>query len=290
MFVPGSDSKKIQKIERLPLDVIIYDLEDAVAFTEKELARIQIKEVLEHNPDHFNVVRVNGVNTPFFEDDVRGLVSNMLKGIMLPKSETKEQILQLDELLQQLEEEHHLVQPIKIIPLIESARGICEAADIAKASSRIKCLAFGSIDYALDIDAVLTKEGFELLYARSHLVNVSRAAGIEQPIDSVYLNIKDPDGLQKETRFVKNLGFQGKLAIHPNQIEVINEVFLPSQEEIDNAQVIVSAYEQAVQNGSGAIQVNGKMVDGPVVERAKRILQKANLVSCPTLNLGSVKA
>jgi citrate lyase subunit beta/citryl-CoA lyase len=279
MFVPGSDSNKIEKIQHLPVDVIIYDLEDAVAITKKESARTNVREALVNDQTHYNVVRVNGVNTPFFEDDVKEAVSNGLNAIMLPKSETKEQIQLLEHILRREEEEYGIVEPIGIVPLIESARGVCGAAEIAAASSRVKCLAFGSIDYALDIEAELTEEGFELLYARSHLVNVSRAVGIEQPIDAVYPNIKDLDGLQKETKFVKNLGFQGKLVIHPKQLDVINKVFMPSREEIESAKLIITAYEQSVQNGLGAIQVNGKMVDVPVLEHAKKVLQKANLAA-----------
>jgi citrate lyase subunit beta / citryl-CoA lyase len=279
MFVPGSDSQKIEKVQHLPVDVVIYDLEDAVALTKKESARINVREALQNNLPKYNVVRVNGVNTPYFKDDLEEIVSHGLKAIMLPKSETKEQILLLERILHQAEEEYEIMQPIEIVPLIESANGVCGAAEIAAASSRVKCLAFGSIDYALDIEAELTEEGFELLYARSHLVNVSRAAGIEQPIDAVYPDIHNLDGLQKETKFVKKLGFQGKLVIHPKQVDVINEVFMPSKEEIESAQLIMSTYKQSIQAGLGAIQVNGKMVDAPVIERAKKTLQKANLAA-----------
>jgi citrate lyase subunit beta / citryl-CoA lyase len=279
MFVPGSDVKKIEKSRHLPVDAIIYDLEDAVAVAQKESARIIIREALQNDKNPYNVVRVNAVNTPYFEGDLEGIVSNGLKAIMLPKSETNEQILLLENMLRQAEKDYGIMEPIKIVPLIESALGVCGAAELAAASSRVKCFAFGSIDYALDIDAELTKEGFELLYARSHLVNVSRAAGIEQPIDAVYPDIHDQEGLQKETKFVKNLGFQGKLVIHPKQVDVINEVFIPSKKEIERAQLIISAYEKSIQDGLGAIQVDGQMVDVPVLERAKKILQKANFAA-----------
>lgn len=274
MFVPGSDKKKIDKISQLPCDVVIFDLEDAIASCEKESARKKVSEALQKYETIYKVVRINSINSPYFEDDVKEIISNGVQGIMLPKSESKEQILLLDEKIRRLEEEKGINYAVAIIPLIESALGVCRSEQIASSCTRVKCLAFGSVDYVLDIDAELTKEGIELLYARSHLVNVSRAVGIQQPIDAVYVDINDLQGLKKETQFVKQLGFQGKLVIHPKQIDVVNEVFLPSKIEIENAQIIVSAYNESIRNGKGAVQVNGKMVDYPVVERAKRILEK----------------
>ncbi|MCQ6268376.1 CoA ester lyase [Fictibacillus sp. WQ 8-8] len=280
MFVPGSDSRKIEKTRQLEADVIIFDLEDAVAVSEKEVARTKVKQALQQYPRPYNVVRVNAANTPYFIEDVKEMVKYGAKAIMLPKSETSEQILLLKEILSNAEKEQGLDYTIDIIPLIESARGVHQVDQIAASSTRIKCLAFGSVDYALDIDGELTKEGFELLYARSRIVNVSRAIGIEQPIDAVFTDIKDREGLKKETQFVKRLGFQGKLVVHPNQIDVVNQAFVPSKEDIENAQLIISAYMESSQEGSGAVEVNGKMVDYPIVERAKRILEKAQAVSC----------
>ncbi|MEW9673746.1 CoA ester lyase [Ammoniphilus sp. 3BR4] len=282
MFVPGSDSKKIGKVQQLPADVIIFDLEDAVALAEKESARKKVKEALGIETNKNYVVRVNSTDTPYFVDDVKEIVGEGLMGIMLPKSESREQILLLDDLLGKLEKEQGLKREIEVIPLIESALGVCRADEIASASARVKCLAFGSVDYTLDIDAELTKEGFELLYARSRLVNVSRAAGIQSPIDAVYTDIHDLEGLRKETTFIKQMGFQGKLVVYPKQIGVVNEVFMPSREDIENAQMIVSAFEKSVKEGLGAVQVNGKMIDLPVVERAKRIVEKAEWLAGTT--------
>lgn len=278
MFVPGADSKKIEKVQQLPVDVIIYDLEDAVANSKKESARIGVREALQNNQTHYNVVRVNSVDTPYFEDDVKEIISNGLHGIMLPKSETKEQLLFLEDIVRREEERRNLKHTIEIIPLIESALGVHNAEQIASASRRVKCLAFGSVDYVLDIGAELTKEGDELLYARSHLVNVSRVAGIQQPIDAVYIDFNDLEGLKKETKLVKSLGFQGKLIIHPKQIVTVNNLFSPSIEEVEHSKNIVEAYEESIKNGLGAVQVNGKMVDYPVVERAKKLLEKNELI------------
>jgi citrate lyase subunit beta / citryl-CoA lyase len=279
MFIPGSDNKKLEKARDLKADVIIYDLEDAVAINEKKMARKLVKNALETNIKKVNYVRVNTVNSSFFYDDVNEIIYKGLAGIVLPKVESREQIQILDSLISELEMKRNMTLGlIEIVPIIESALGLYHSFEIASTSKRVKRIAFGSIDFSLDINAQLTKEGIELLYARSKLVTISRAAGIEAPIDTVFVDIKDQEGLLKETIFVKQLGFQGKLVIHPAQIDVVNEVFKPTIEEIEEAKLIVSGFEEAVSNGSGVVQIRGKMVDFPVVERAKKILQAAETI------------
>ncbi|UOF88956.1 CoA ester lyase [Fodinisporobacter ferrooxydans] len=233
MFVPGSDIKKIEKSKQLSADVVIYDLEDAVSLTEKDSARKLVKQVVQAEVDRIHFVKINSISSPLFLDDLDAIAEKGLSGIVLPKSENKEQIVLLDDLLNQFEMKRSIHQKIEIMPLIESASGLYNAYEIAQSSSRIKRLAFGAVDFSLDIHAELTKEGTELLYARSQLVVASRAAGVEPPIDAVYLDFKDYEGLKRETSFVKQLGFQGKLVIHPNQIETVNAVFLPTAAEIE---------------------------------------------------------
>ncbi|WCK56351.1 CoA ester lyase [Aneurinibacillus sp. Ricciae_BoGa-3] len=279
LFVPGSDSKKIEKARESLADVVIFDLEDAVSVNEKSSARNKVKEAVNTRDGKLKYVRVNSFFTPFLIEDINSIVGEGLAGIILPKSENKEQLLLIDYLMNQLERNKNLKQKIEIMPLIESACGIYNAYEIARSCDRIQRLAFGSVDFALDINAELTEDGNELLYARSQLVIASRAAGIEPPIDAVYLNIKDTGGLWKETRFVKQLGFQGKLVIHPNQIQTVNEVFVPSLQEIEESQIIVEAYGKALSEGIGVVQVKGKMVDVPVIERAKKIIEKSEFLS-----------
>lgn len=276
MFVPGNVERRLAKVKDLPADVIIYDLEDSVPLDEKEKARIMVRGALKNNTKTVNFVRVNAVSTDYFLDDINEIIEKKLTGIVLPKSERKEEILFVDYLLSQFEKKMDIEKnSIVIVPLIESALGLLNTFEIASSCKRVKQLAFGSADFALDIHAELTKEGSEILYARSHLVASSRAAGIDPPIDAVYLHIKDKEGLLRDTKQAKQLGFQGKLAVHPDQIEVINGVFTPGPEEIEEAKAIVDAFHRSLLSGQAAIQLNGKIVDYPVVERAKRIVDQA---------------
>jgi citrate lyase subunit beta/citryl-CoA lyase len=276
MFVPGNQEKKLMKIEQTEADVVICDLEDAVPIQEKELARMMVKRVLEKKGIKKIFVRINDISTPYFMDDIQEIASYNVDGIILPKTGKKEHIHLVDHLLGTIEAKHGRKRgSTLVVPLIESAAGLHYAFDIARASYRIHCLAFGSVDYTLDIHTGGTKEGNEILFARSWLVNVSRAAGIESPIDGVYVDIQDKEGLKKETEFVKQLGFQGKMTLHPNQNGVVNAVFAPTEKEIEEAQRIVRAFEEAVQQGNGAIQVDGKMVDYPVAIRARKTIEQA---------------
>ena len=245
MFVPGANRRQMEKALLLPADALIFDLEDAVAGGEKENARKQVKGVLQRNvapgsPARY--VRINGADTPYFEDDVREVAEAGLDGIVLPKVEGPEQVHLLEKRLEQVSHPKPGERVVEIVPIIESACGLYRACEIAGASRRIRRLLFGAIDFALDIGAELTKDGLELLYARSQLVVVSRAAGIEAPIDSVFPDLQDETGLVREARMARQLGFQGKLLIHPKQIEPVNRVFAPSGGELAEAREIVAAY------------------------------------------------
>jgi citrate lyase subunit beta/citryl-CoA lyase len=275
MFVPGNHERRLEKVKELPADVIIYDLEDSVPLQEKDKARSMVLQAMRIHRGKTQYVRINDSSTPYFFDDLNELVSPEIAGIVLPKA-GKEQILLVDHLLSRLEEKKKMDEgAMEIVPLIESAQGLYHAYDIATASSRVKRLAFGSVDFTLDIGARLSREGTEILFARSQLVVISRAAGIEPPIDTVYIHLKDPEGFARDVRLAKQLGFQGKLVIHPGQIPVVNEVFAPTPEEVKEARSITKAFNEASTSGRAAIQVDGKMVDAPVVMRAKKILDQA---------------
>jgi citrate lyase subunit beta/citryl-CoA lyase len=276
MFIPGNQPRRLAKAGELAADVLIYDLEDAVPLAEKEQARQLVRQALRENKSRVQYVRVNDPSTPFFPGDINGAVSPETAGIVLPKAAGKEQILAACGQLALVEAQHNLPTGVtEIVPLIESAAGLYRAYEIATASSRVKRLAFGSVDFTLDIGAQLTTEGKEILYARSQLVVISRAAEIEPPIDAVFVQVKDGEGLKRDALLARQLGFQGKLAIHPDQLPVIHQAFSPTAEEIAEAQAIAAAFDEAVASGSAAIQVNGKLVDYPVAVRAKRVLEQA---------------
>lgn len=273
MFVPGNHPRRLEKAKELQADVIIYDLEDAVPHQEKEKAREMAKAALWNNREKVQFVRVNDPSTDYFLDDLSAVAGRDLAGILLPKAASKEQILLADGLLTQWEKKLGLQNgALEIVPIIESALGLVHAYEIATVKGRVKRLAFGSVDYTLDIGAQLTKEGTELLFARSQLVVVSRAAGIEAPIDAVYIHLNDPAGLAQDAKLAKQLGFYGKLVIHPDQIQMVNDLFSPTEEELEEAKRITTAFDQALASGVAAIQVGGRMIDYPVAERAKRIL------------------
>ncbi|WP_101842622.1 CoA ester lyase [Halobacillus sp. Marseille-P3879] len=274
LFVPASSGKMVEKAIRSEADSVIIDLEDAVALTEKKRAREVIKssvDNLEYNKQIF--VRINNLNTPFWEEDVVCAIRIKADGIMLPKAECAQDIERLCEKIQQ-EIESDTNPGFRIIPLIETAKGIQQAYEIASSSNFIDRLAFGSIDYSLDIDCQLSPEGFELLFARSQIVNASRAAGIHSPIDAVYPDLNDDDGLIKEASFARQLGFKGKMIIHPKQIESVHKLFSPSKAEMIYCQEVVEKFEEAEKQGIASIRYKNKLIDYPVYLKAKQVLDK----------------
>ncbi len=277
MFVPGNRSRMLDKSLGFRADAFIFDLEDAVPAKEKERAREGVKQRLAAGaggPPQF--VRVNGWSTAWGKADIEALAVSGLAGFMIPKAGGREEIEALDRMLSRLETERGLAHgTIGLVPLIETALGLHRAFEIAAAGARVLNLAFGSLDFALDIGARTSVSEMELLYARSQLVVASRAAGIASPVDTVYPNIRDMEGLRRQSGMARELGFQGKLCIHPDQIEIVELAFSPSEGEIQEARDILQAYEQALSEGKGAVEVNGKMVDPPVVERALRTVQFA---------------
>lgn len=279
LFVPGINEKLISKAEELSADIIIYDLEDAVSLEQKAEARELIANALKNTAKSV-VVRINSIDTPFFINDVLAIIAdktNSLKGIMLPKANNEADVIMLDRLLGAA----NIDQSVEIIPLLETAQGVQNASEIALSSSRVKRLAFGSVDFSLDINAKLTKEGTEILFARSKIVLASRAANIEQPIDTVFIDFKDHDGMLNETKMVKDLGFGSKFAIHPSQINAINQTFLPTNEEIIEANEIMDIVNR---NGTAVFQLHGKMVDEPIIKKAKQIQAQANLLKLSEQN------
>lgn len=276
LFVPGTDRRKIDKAFNLGADAVILDLEDAVAPGEKDRARQVVGEVIETPGLPPCFVRVNGVDTEYVLRDLRAVVTGGLAGIMLAKAESSEDVRKAHWLMGLLEKERGL-EPgsLELVPFIESAGGIEKAGEIAAACPRVKRLAFGGNDYTADTWTTYSMDGTELFYARARLVNASRAAGIEPPLDTVCPFIKDVDALREDARRARKMGFQGKMVIHPAQVQPVLEVFSPTPEEVEAAEKVVAAFREAEAAGSGVIQLDGKMVEAPVVARARQILSTA---------------
>lgn len=273
-FIPGSKDKFLAKSADLDADVIIFDLEDSVVPDEKDEAREKIKPWLSNKDiSAQKYIRVNEVHSTFFIDDIKTLTDENLDGFVLPKTSDTDDIKILDYLITTFEKKNNLkLNQIKIIPLIETSKGILNAAAIASSSSRIEAMAFGAEDYMLDL-SIPSDSNRSLLHARSTLVAASSAAGINPPIDSVFTDFKDEEGLKKASAQSRGFGFQGRLVIHPKQIDTVNTVYAPTASEIEEAEKIVDAFKSSIDDGNGAIEVDGKMIDPPVYERAKKLLE-----------------
>lgn len=279
LFAPGTDRKKIDKAYTLHADAVILDLEDAVAAGEKDSARRLVSEVIGAPVLPPTFVRVNGVTTSHILADLQAVVRPGIAGIMLAKAETAEEVRRVDWLTGLLEEERNMPRgALELVPFIESVRGIENAHEVAAACPRVKRLAFGGNDYTADTWTTYSEEGTELFYARAKLIAASRIAGIEPPLDTVCPFIKNLTALREDALRAKKMGFQGKMVIHPAQIGPVLEIFSPTREEIAAAQKIIAAFEEAQAKGTGVIQLDGKMVEYPIVNRARQILAAAGKI------------
>lgn len=268
LFVPGNRLDRIEKALKSSADVVIIDLEDAVAIEEKDRTRNKVQgfliDVPIHNPTNL-YIRINDRKSKHYKKDIEMIKRFPTIGIMLPKVNCTSDLADL-EMLSLAE------QPI--IPLIETAKGVLRAFEIASFGKRITRLAFGAIDYCLDLGISVTDQGLELIYPRSALVLASRAADILPPIDTVYLDIANKDGLEKDIQRAKNLGLFSKLCIHPSQLDYVNELFGTSVEEVEWAEKVVDAFEEALANGHSVIQLEKEMIDLPVYKKACQILNR----------------
>lgn len=277
MFTPANHPRKVEKALTLPVDAIIIDLEDACAESEKEKARMEIPTYLNMVRSTKVYVRVNAISTRFFFNDMRTVVNNGLDGIILPMTEDPNDLTIADWLISSLEKETGLSEgSIDLIPIIETAKGVSNLKSILQNKKRVKRIAFGAADYANDTGTLWKSSGEELHYVRSSIVIESRAAKIEPPIDTVFADLENQEGLRQEAFVAKNIGFQGKFMIHPKQIDTIKAVFRPSDEEILRAIEIVEAFELAEKQGSSSIRVGNQFVDYPIVYKAKKTLEIAN--------------
>jgi len=280
LYLPGNNPNMLTRGYLFGSDGVVLDLEDAVAMVEKDTARILVSKYLKQGEfgSCYVSVRINGVDTEYWKDDLAAIVPNKrLDGIRVPKVEDAGTVKIIDEELSRLEEKNGLpVGRLTLHCLLETAHGIWNAYEIAKASPRIEAIIPGGEDLRADLKTNRSDDSTELEWARRMLVFAARAAGVE-PLDTVFPRITDDEGLRKETEFIKQLGFSGKSIIHPNQIKIIHDIFTPTEAEIAKAQKIIAAAKEAAERGQGAVTVDGKMVDIPVVKRAEYTLVRAGL-------------
>ena len=275
MFVPGNNPGMMADAHIYGPDSIMLDLEDSVTMAEKDTARLLVHNALKSIDygDTEMVVRINPLNTPYGKKDIEAVVKAGVDVIRMPKTETAEEVIEVEREIERVEKEIGCLGRTKIMAAIESTLGIVNAYAIATASPRMMGIALGAEDYSANLKTQRTPGGDELRLARETIV-AARAAGIDA-LDTVYSNLNDMETFRKEVEFIKTLGFDGKSIINPRQIEVVNDVFAPKEKEIEKSRTILAAIKEAERKGSGVIAVNGKMVDRPVVLRAQRTIDLA---------------
>jgi len=281
LFVPGNRSDMLEKASTADTDILVPDMEDSVPDNEKSNARTLISEKLEtlSGKNQSIVPRVNALDTGLTFDDIHAVVNSKTYGISVGKIESSWDIKEVSKILSQIESEKSVeLGSTKIIAWIESASAIVNVNSIASASDRMLGIAFGGEDFTNDMGIQRSETGIEILYPRSVVAVAAKAAGITA-IDTPYVNFRDNDGLEQEIKSVLPLGFKAKFAIHPGQLQSINNLFSPSEEAIEYAKKVIEVFEEAERNGSGATSLDGKMIDVPVVKRARNLLELANRMS-----------
>lgn len=277
LFIPGSSAAMLSTAFIYKPDSIMFDLEDAVALKEKDSARLLVFHALQHPMynDIETVVRINPLNTPFGLKDLEAAVRAGVDVIRLPKTDTPEDIYQLEREIVRIEEScGRPVGSTKLMAAIESAVGVINAVAIVKSSDRLMGIALAAFDYVMDMQTE-RGDGTELFYARCAVLHAARGAGIDA-FDVVYADVNDEAGFLKEVDLIRRMGFNGKSLINPRQIEILHNAYAPTQEEVDYAQRVIAAAEEGERNGLGVISLNGKMIDAPIINHARVVIERKN--------------
>ena len=284
LFTPGNVGRRVEKALTLAADVVIVDLEDSVAIAEKAATRKQAAAALERPRRARGYVRVNAPATQFCYGDLAETLHRGVDGVVLPKVESAADLHAIDWLMWNLERERGMPEgSIDLMPQIETAAGLHRIDRVLQARSlrpykgpwRVKRVAFGAADYAHELNLAVSLDEPELAEARARVVLASRAAGLEGPIDSPWFHFKEPAGFARALERSRRGGFQGRLCVHPDQIEPVNAAYAPSDAELAQAERIVRAFTEAEARGEAAVQVDGQMVDYPVAYRAQALLESA---------------
>jgi len=284
LFTPGNVARRVEKALTLAADVVIVDLEDSVAIAEKAATRKQAAAALERPRRARGYMRVNAPATQFCYGDLAETLHRGVDGVVLPKVESAADLHAIDWLMWNLERERGMPEgSIDLMPQIETAAGLHRIDRVLQARSlrpykgpwRVKRVAFGAADYAHELNLAVSLDEPELAEARARVVLASRAAGLEGPIDSPWFHFKEPAGFARALERSRRGGFQGRLCVHPDQIEPVNAAYAPSDAELAQAERIVRAFTEAEARGEAAVQVDGQMVDYPVAYRAQALLESA---------------
>ena len=277
LYMPGDDRHKIQKATTLGVDSICMDLEDGVAANKKAEARSVIAQAMKELDfgDSECCIRINSIGSGLEKRDLAAALAAEPNSIVIPKIETAEQVSWVSERIEIYELTSHLnVGSIRLLIGVETAKGILNLKEIAEADKRLEAIIFGAEDYAASIGATRTKEGTEVLYARSAVITACAANDL-QAIDMVYIDFRDLEGLRVEAERGAGLGFSGKQIIHPNQVVPVQEAFTPSDEAIEYAKRVVKSFKASEKEGKGAYALDGKMIDMPLLKNAQKVLERA---------------
>ncbi|WP_192901549.1 citrate (pro-3S)-lyase subunit beta [Rodentibacter pneumotropicus] len=277
LFVPGSNAAMLSNSFIYKPDSIMFDLEDAVALKEKDTARLLVAHALQHPlyQEMETVVRVNPLDSEFGLLDLNAVVRAGVDVVRMPKTETAQDVIDMDREITEIEKAcGREIGSTKMLAAIESPLGITQANQIATASQRLTGIALGAEDYVRNLKTERSADGIELLFARCSILQAARAAGI-QAFDTVYSNANNEEGFLQEASLIKQLGFDGKSLINPRQIELLHNLFAPTQKDVEQAKRIIEAAEEAERQGSGVVSLNGKMIDAPIIDRARLVLERA---------------
>lgn len=282
LFVPGNNPGIIRDVHIYKPDSVMFDLEDAIAISEKDSARFLVHNMLKNLGDYYKelhietVVRINGLDTEFWQEDLAAIVTGGVEVVRIPKTETVEDVMTVDREIEKIEKAcGREIGSTKIMVAIESALGVMHAFEIAKSpTKRLIGMALSGEDFVTSMKTTRTPEGDELYVARGMIAMAGRACGLEV-LDTVYSDVNNDEGFLKEANLIKRMGFGGKSLIHPRQVELIHNVYTPSEKEIVKAKKIVDATAEALRENKGVFTVDGKMVDKPIIERAQRVLELA---------------
>lgn len=274
LYVPGNAPAMLRDAQIYGPDSVMFDLEDSVSPREKDAARhLVFKALREYDYEGVErVVRINGLETPHGLEDIAAVVAGGADVVRLPKTDCPEDIADVERAVEAAERRFgRPAGSVGLIAAVESAKGILSIREIAVASPRLVAIAIGAEDFVTDMHTTRSADGAELLAARSLLVMAARAAGI-MAIDTVFSSVDDEEGFLREARLAKQLGFDGKSVIHPSQVALLHGVYAPTAEETAKARRVVSAADEAEERGYGVISLDGKMIDKPIVERARRVI------------------
>ncbi|HET8857128.1 MAG TPA: CoA ester lyase [Nitrososphaeraceae archaeon] len=296
LFIPGNNKKFLDKSKSIYPDILCFDLEDSVPISEKSIARELISQTLYSYNNKLNIkdtnnnngtnndnnnyspqlfVRINSFESGLYEQDLESMICDQLDGIVIPKVNSETELEKINVIIENLEKQKKINKTVRLIPSIESSQGVVNCYDIAKFNSRVCSIIFGVFDYLYDMKLDYVDEGIEYSYARAKIPVDARAAGISA-LDSIWQKVNDVDGLQKDARIAKRLGYNGKSIIHPKHIEPVHKVFVPSQNEIEWAKKVIATLKQIQEHGDkrGAFKVDGKMIDAVHIKQAKLVIDR----------------